>query len=147
MPIKYDDLIRRQDAIAVAEANGFLSVDDILSIEPARGIGGRKHVPISIRGTVFPSINAAAKAFGVSVNTVKSAKRNGRLDNVGFGKGYRNEETKKKVYEQMKKEIHFMGCVFNGWDEAKHVTEKSRSYMLRHGAVAKMRLGKKADQE
>lgn len=137
MSIKYDDLILRKDAISLAKANGFLSIEDILSIKPQIRKGGRKPVQISIRGTVFPSIKAAADAFGVSVNTVKSAKKSGRLDNVGLGRGYRNEDAKKKAYEKLKKEIYFNGCVFNGWGEAEHVTGKSRTYMLCHGALVK----------
>jgi len=144
MPDKYDELIRRSDLIALAEAKGFLSVDDILSIETvarkrkriARK-GGKKTVEISIRGTVFLSVKAAADALGVSVHTVKSAKRLGRLDTVGFGQGYKSDEAKKKLYGLRRREIHFMGCVFNGWEEAKHITGKSRGYMMSHGAVVK----------
>jgi len=99
--------------------------------------GGRKPKPVTIRGQVFDNVKAAAEHFGISVNTVKLARQRGRLDSVGFGSGYRDEETKKRTYEKMKKEIHFEGCVFNGWAEAKHITGRPRSYMLRHGAVVK----------
>lgn len=99
--------------------------------------GGRKPSPVTIRGQVFPSAKAAAEHFGLSVNTVIRARKVGRLDNVGFGSGYRDEETLKRTYEKLKKKIYFQGSVFNGWAEAKHITGKSRDYMLSHGAVVK----------
>ena len=98
---------------------------------------GRKPKPITIRGQVFSSLKEAAEHFGLSESTIKSAKSNGRLDTVGLGKGYRTDEVKKEVYEKRKKQIHFQGCVFNGWAEARHVTKRSRSYMIAHGAVVK----------
>ena len=42
-------------------------------------------VPISIRGVVYPSINAAAKAFSVGRWIIIRALDNGALDSIGLG--------------------------------------------------------------
>lgn len=70
-------------------------------------------VPVIIRGELFPSIAAAARAHNVSVPTVQGALNRGTLDNVGIGT---NTQRKKPVscngsfYEsiaQLSKEIPY----------------------------------------
>lgn len=46
---------------------------------------GRKGVPITVRGVLYPSQKAAAAALGVSTATVNAAFKNGTLDFVGMG--------------------------------------------------------------
>lgn len=46
-------------------------------------MGELKHTDIAIRGRVFPTIEAAAAAHGVSYNAVLIALRKGTLDRVG----------------------------------------------------------------
>lgn len=43
--------------------------------------------PITIRGTTYPSQQAAAEALGVSFHAVHIAKKRGRLDFLGIGRG------------------------------------------------------------
>jgi len=42
---------------------------------------------ITIRGTTYPSQQAAAEALGVSFHAVHIAKKRGRLDFLGIGRG------------------------------------------------------------
>jgi LmbE family N-acetylglucosaminyl deacetylase len=42
--------------------------------------------PVSIRGTRYPSATAAARALGVTPQTVCNARKIGTLDNVGQGR-------------------------------------------------------------
>lgn len=42
---------------------------------------------IRVRGKTYPSAAAAARAHGVTVNTVYSALHRGRIDYLGLGKG------------------------------------------------------------
>ena len=46
----------------------------------------REPVPITIRGTAYPSINAAARGEGVTPRCVHKALEAGTLDNVGLTK-------------------------------------------------------------
>jgi len=46
----------------------------------------REPVPITIRGTAYPSINAAARALRVTPRCVHKALEAGTLDNVGLTK-------------------------------------------------------------
>jgi hypothetical protein len=49
-------------------------------------IHSRNAVPITIRGTLYPSITAAARVFGLNPTTVAKALDTGRLDYVGTGR-------------------------------------------------------------
>jgi microsomal dipeptidase-like Zn-dependent dipeptidase len=49
------------------------------------GGAGRSALPITIRGTTYPSRADAARALGISVSAVSYAARNGGLDRVGLG--------------------------------------------------------------
>ena len=42
--------------------------------------------PLTIRGTVYPSVTAAARALKLSTKTIYEARKEGRLDTVGLGK-------------------------------------------------------------
>lgn len=42
-------------------------------------------VPVTIRGVDYPSMTAAAKAFGISVVAIHYARNADRLDTVGLG--------------------------------------------------------------
>lgn len=48
-------------------------------------MGTRKYVNLNVRGTIYPTAQAAAAALGVSVNVVQGAARNGRLETLGIG--------------------------------------------------------------
>ena len=41
-------------------------------------------IPITIRGTTYPSVSAAAKALGVSPDAIRKARAKGTLDKVGL---------------------------------------------------------------
>lgn len=43
-----------------------------------------KPTPLTIRGVEYPSLAAAAKAFGISVAAICIARRRGRLETVGL---------------------------------------------------------------
>lgn len=47
--------------------------------------------PVRIRGVVYPSMAAAARAFGLSITPIQSALDSGRIDEIGivFRKGGR----------------------------------------------------------
>lgn len=47
---------------------------------------GPEPFPVRIRGTVYPNVNAAAEALGVSPITVRTAIKHGREDFIGLGK-------------------------------------------------------------
>lgn len=49
-------------------------------------MGARIYQSIEIRGVTYPDLNAAADALGVHPNTVRAARRNGRLHRVGTGR-------------------------------------------------------------
>ena len=49
--------------------------------------------PTEIRGTLYPSMSAAARAFGVSVQAVWDAAEKGRLDGVGLRKEKKRNRT------------------------------------------------------
>lgn len=51
-------------------------------------MGRRLYRDIIIRGEVYPSIRAAARALGVTHSTVLKAYHAGRLDGVGLGESY-----------------------------------------------------------
>jgi hypothetical protein len=57
------------------------------------GPGHNNPVSISIRGIIYPSICAAARALGVTRSTVYKALELGQLDGVGLGK------TKARAFE------------------------------------------------
>lgn len=44
-----------------------------------------QHEPITVRGLTYATRKSAAKALGVSVNTVHTAIHKGRLDTLGLG--------------------------------------------------------------
>ena len=46
-----------------------------------------------IRGTLYPSMSAAARALGVSVQAVHDAAEKGRLDGVGLRKAQKRNRT------------------------------------------------------
>lgn len=50
---------------------------------------GARDRSVTIRGQVFASVRAAAEHFGVQPQTVRLARRTGRLDTIGFGRGWR----------------------------------------------------------
>lgn len=102
--------------------------------EKSKKISKSLRKPVTIRGVTYEGNQAAADALGVSLNTVRSAKQNGRLDTVGTGKQPLTQEARRKAWENKKKKIKFQGCIFNGWDEAKHITGMSRNTLLRRGA-------------
>ena len=52
-------------------------------------MGKRVHRNITIRGRVYPTAQAAARALGVQDQTIHRAARLGVLDRVGVGKGRR----------------------------------------------------------
>jgi len=43
-------------------------------------------VPVKIRGTLFPSMSAAARHFGLTPSAIQSALNNGTLESVGLRK-------------------------------------------------------------
>lgn len=90
---------------------------------------------ITVRGVTYGSRKEAADALGVTINTVASAKQNGRLDTLGTGKPSLTPEARRKAWDSNRKTIKFQGCTFSGWAEAKHVTGMSRQAMLRNGAT------------
>lgn len=48
-------------------------------------MGARLHRDIEIRGVVYPTAQAAARALGVQAQTVRKAAQRGTLDSVGLG--------------------------------------------------------------
>lgn len=52
--------------------------------------------PIAIRGTLYPSVRAAAAALGVDRSTIYAAERRGTLDACG--------ERKRRIYTKGKKQ-------------------------------------------
>ena len=98
--------------------------------------GGRKPKPVNIRGVEYPSAAKAADALGVSVNTVKWARSNGRLDRVGLGPVRRGTEALARRAEGNRAKIHFEGSIFDGWKQAVHITGMSRSKLIRRGAYS-----------
>ena len=101
-----------------------------------RSGGGRKPNPVTIRGVEYPSAAKAADALGVSVNTVKWARSNGRLDRVGMGPLRQGSEALARRAERNRAKIHFEGSVFDGWKQAVHITGLSRSKLIRRGAYS-----------
>lgn len=51
--------------------------------------------PVSVRGVIYPSQRAAARAHGVTPATVRGALERGTIDNLGIGS---NGATKKPVW-------------------------------------------------
>jgi len=45
-------------------------------------------VPVTIRGTTYPSQAAAARALGISVQAVHDALNRGRIDYAGLGRNW-----------------------------------------------------------
>ena len=57
-------------------------------------MAARKHPharSVTIHGETFPSLSAAARAYGVSPNAIWQAAEKGRLDKVGLGKGNKSK--------------------------------------------------------
>ena len=106
--------------------------------------GGRKPSPVVIRGLEYGSAKEASKALGVSVATIKSARQSGTLDNVGLGSGFRSPESRAAHGRKVRAEIHFDGAVFDGWDQAIHITGLSRNTLSRRGAKAVVARGRSA---
>jgi hypothetical protein len=48
---------------------------------------------VTIRGTTYPSISAAVRATGASRKVIMNARRRGRLDTVGLGRGSQTPPT------------------------------------------------------
>ena len=120
---------------SLAKENEFLRAELKKFKEAHEKIGKSKQKPVVVRGVTYESAKAVADALGVSINTVKSAKRRKALDTIGLGLGYKTPNAKLKFAEKKRKTISFEGCVFHGWAEATHITGLSRSVMLRQGAV------------
>ena len=151
--IKKSDEIRHESEQAMIDdefglqnilIDGRIDLDEIailLSEEIAkqrtRSLSGRRK-SIEIQGATYESKEAAAKAFGVSVHTVKSAKSNGKLDTLGSGKSsnvaYLHLED---IIEKRRKKIEFQGSVFSGWKQAVHITGMSRQTLLKRGAIVR----------
>lgn len=71
--------------------------------------GYRKPHPVTIRGVTYPSINAAARELGLSVNGVWRANKVGRLDQIG-SMGNRKPVTVRGVrYETMGEAARALG--------------------------------------
>lgn len=51
-------------------------------------------MPVTIRGTTYPSVRAAADALGVTPSTIYSALGRGREDTIGIGPGHRPVENR-----------------------------------------------------
>ena len=96
--------------------------------------GGRKASPVIIRGVEYPSASKAAEALGVSIHTVKWARSNGRLDRVGMGPMRSGTDALEKRAARNRAQIHFQGSVFDGWNQAIHITGLSRNTLSRRGA-------------
>lgn len=54
----------------------------------------RQRMSVEIRGVIYPSAKAAARALGVSTATVYCALCRGDIDRVGLGVDYRKRATK-----------------------------------------------------
>lgn len=84
-----------------------------------------KPYPILIRGVLYPSQCAAARALGVSHRTVYSALERGSLDFVGCGRNYHNKKRttiEGVTYPTMKAAAHAQG-----WPEHIITTAKRKA--------------------
>jgi hypothetical protein len=58
----------------------------------ARGETMTEPTPVTIRGTTYPSISAAARAFGITPQAVWDGLERGRADFIGLGRNWWHKE-------------------------------------------------------
>jgi plasmid stabilization system protein ParE len=133
---KWDDLDEQTATIYLGHASAAIEAIKTLRSQKRRAgkPPGKPPNPVTIRGVEYPSAKEAAKALGVAVGTVKSARQNNRLDSVGMGRGHQGREELENRAEKNWAQIHFKGSVFDGWKQAIHITGMSRNALLRRGA-------------